>query len=108
MCSNHPISHTVLPPPSMSSPVALIFGAGKNIGAGVAKALTANGYKVAVASRTDKHNLSDDQYFHTSCDLADPSSVEQTFEAVRAKLGHPSVVVYNGRLPSMKCAQDPS
>ena len=79
----------------MSSPVALIFGAGKNIGAGVAKALTANGYKVALASRTGKHNLSDDQYFHTTCDLADPSSVEQTFEAVRSKLGHPSVVVYN-------------
>ena len=80
----------------MSSPVALIFGAGKNIGAGVAKALAGAGYKVAVASRTSQHDLSGPSYLHTTCDLADPSSVEQTFEDVRQKLGQPSVVVYNG------------
>ena len=80
----------------MSSPVALIFGAGKNIGANVAKSLAANGYKVALASRTSQHGLSDSQYMFTNCDLADPSSVEKVFETVREKLGHPSVVVYNG------------
>ena len=80
----------------MSSPVALVFGVGKNIGASVAKTFAANGYKVAVASRTSQHSLSDSQYMYASCDLADPSSVEQVFEEVRLKLGHPSVVVYNG------------
>ena len=80
----------------MSSPVALIFGVGKNIGGSVAKSLAANGYKVAVASRTAQHNLPESEYMHASCDLEEPSSVEKAFDAVRQKLGHPSVVVYNG------------
>ena len=68
----------------MSSPVALIFGVGKNIGTSVAKSLAADGYKVATASRTDQPNS---QFMHTSCDLADPSSVEKVFERVHATLG---------------------
>ena len=83
----------------MSSPIALIFGAGKNVGASVAKSFAAKGYKVAIASRSSKHNLSDSEYFHTPCDLGDPSSVEKVFDAVRSKFGHPSVVVYNGISP---------
>lgn len=80
----------------MSSPVALIFGVGKNIGANVAKAFAANGYKVAVASRSSNHDLSDSDFFHTTCDVEDTASIVNVFETVRSKLGHPNVVVYNG------------
>ena len=80
----------------MSSSVALIFGAGANIGAGVARAFAANGYKVAVASRSSKHGLTQDDYLHLTCDLDDPSSVTKAFEKTRQALGAPGVVVYNG------------
>jgi NAD(P)-dependent dehydrogenase (short-subunit alcohol dehydrogenase family) len=82
----------------MSSPVALIFGAGKNIGAHVAKTFASNGFKVAVASRSAKHNLSGDDFLQVTCDVADPSSVNEVFRSVEQKLGHPSVVVYNGKI----------
>ena len=81
---------------TMSSSVALIFGAGANIGAGVARAFAANGYKVAVASRSSKHGLTQDDYLHLTCDLDDPSSVTKAFEKTRQALGAPGVVVYNG------------
>ena len=84
----------------MSSSVALIFGAGANIGAGVAKAFAASGYKVAVASRSSKHGLTQDDYLHLTCDLDDPSSVTKAFEETRQALGAPGVVVYNGRSPT--------
>ena len=83
----------------MSSPVALIFGAGANIGAGVARAFAANGYKVAVASRSSKHGLAKDDYLHLTCDLDDLSSVTKAFEETLQALGTPGVVIYNGKFP---------
>lgn len=86
----------------MSSPVALIFGVGKNVGASVAKSFASNGYKVAVASRSFKHQLPSEGFLELSCDLSDPSSVTKVFKAVEQKLGHPSVVVYNGGFYSVR------
>ena len=82
---------------STSSPVALIFGAGKNIGAGVAKAFSAEGYKIATVSRTATTDpISNEGRLHIESDLSDPNDVSGVFETVRKRLGHPSVVVYNG------------
>lgn len=81
---------------SSMCPVLLILGAGSNVGASVAKAFAAKGYKVALASRKDNEEDSSLQHFHISCDLSDPASVPEVFAKVKETLGMPSVVVYNG------------
>ncbi|KAF2231822.1 NAD(P)-binding protein [Viridothelium virens] len=78
------------------TPVALVFGVGKNIGAGVAAAFAAKGYKIATISRAATlPQVSHNQSLHIQCDLSDPSGVSAVFERVRKELGQPSVVVYN-------------
>jgi NAD(P)-dependent dehydrogenase (short-subunit alcohol dehydrogenase family) len=78
-------------------PIALIFGAGKNVGAAVVKAFTAKGYRIATVSRAATADASEKR-LHVQADLADPESVSTVFEIVRKQLGHPSVVIYNGLL----------
>lgn len=88
---------------SATKPVLLIFGAGANIGQGVAKAFAAKGYSVATTSRSEKTPAPADGIdLHIKSDLVDSSSVPGVFEQVRQVLGQaPSVVVYNGEsLPS--------
>ena len=81
---------------STTSPIILIFGAGPRIGASVAKAFAAKGYKVALASRkaSETNNTADE--IHIQSDFADPGTVANAFSQVKASLGIPSVVVYNG------------
>ena len=89
--------------PSSISPVVLILGGGPNIGQHVARRFAAQGYKVAITSRTAKADGGDkstpDQvhYHHLQSDLSDPDSVVEVFGKVKALLGPPSVVVYNGK-----------
>ncbi|KAE9364956.1 putative short-chain dehydrogenases/reductase [Stipitochalara longipes BDJ] len=77
-----------------ASPLAVILGAGPNIGASVAKGFAAKGYKVVLTSRkTPKDANSSYSYVHG--DLADPKSVVDVFSQIRKLHGEPSVVVYN-------------
>lgn len=85
----------------MAARVALVIGAGKNIGAGVANALAKNGYKVAVTSRSSSHGLDSSDFLSVQCDLSSPDSVGKVFETVEKKLGPPTVVVYNGKVFGM-------
>ncbi len=78
------------------SPVVLILGAGANIGANVARAFAAKGYKVALAARKLKDETNEEGQLTIASDFADPSSVVAAFSKVREVLGDPSVVVYNG------------
>lgn len=80
-----------------SSPVILILGSGSNIGQGVARAFAAKGYKVALASRSQKEEDSTAQQLNIAADLSNPDSVANVFSKVKASLGLPSVVVYNGK-----------
>lgn len=81
-----------------SSPrVAVVLGAGSNVGAKVAQQLTSEGYKVAAVSRSGKGVDSNGVALSVAADLADASAVNGIFEEVRTKLGEPNVVVYNGR-----------
>lgn len=84
----------------MSSPIALVLGAGANIGQAVGRKFTANGYKVALASRTASSDASSqdakDGLFHFRVDLTNPVNVKTLFEQVQASLGVPNVVIYNG------------
>lgn len=78
-------------------PVALIIGAGSNVGKATAEAFAAAGYTVAVASRTAKL---DPKFKHFTFDASKPETVEDLFKDVRKVLGPPSVVIYNGEYSS--------
>lgn len=81
-------------------PVALILGAGANVGQNVARAFLAKGYKTVLASRSLKEEDSTSSQINIRSDFSDPESVAKVFSQVQAKLGLPHVVVYNG----MQCA----
>ena len=86
---------------SKVSPIILILGAGPNIGQSVARAFRAKGYRVALAARrvTEANNTADEIYIQS--DFTDASSVVNAFSKVKASLGIPSVVVYNGEHPCL-------
>ncbi|KAL6872712.1 hypothetical protein J3F83DRAFT_771957 [Trichoderma novae-zelandiae] len=79
----------------MAQRVALILGAGHNVGINVAKAFAVQNYKVAIVSRSQKEEADTKPYLHIQADFSEPSSIESIFAAVISELGHPSVVVYN-------------
>lgn len=81
-------------------PVILILGSGPNVGQHVTRAFAAKGYQVALASRTLKEEDSTADQVNISSDLSEPNSVIGLFSKVRASLGIPSVVVYNGKYDS--------
>ncbi len=77
---------------------ALIVGAGAGISASFARALTKDGYKVALAARnTDKlADLAKETGALTlPCDVSQPQSVDALFEEVDQKVGTLDVVLYN-------------
>lgn len=80
----------------MTKPIALIIGAGKNIGAGTAKALQSKGYRVALAARSLKQEDSTNDRLLLSLDLSKPNSVGPAFASLREQWGEPSLVFYNG------------
>lgn len=82
----------------MDDKVALILGYGPHVGFAVAESLAMSGYKVAVVSRSDKYPDTAKNYLQIQADLSIPSSVEGIFTRVIEELGHPTVVVYNGKV----------
>lgn len=79
-----------------SSPVALILGAGANIGQAVIKAFEAKGYRTAVAARSIKEEDSTSTQLNIRSDFSDPASIARVFSKVESTFGYPHVVVYNG------------
>ncbi|KAI0599270.1 putative short chain type dehydrogenase [Biscogniauxia sp. FL1348] len=73
-------------------PIALIIGAGPNVGQASAEAFAAAGYEVVVASRTSKLGP---KYRYFVLDAFKPETVPALFEKVWAEVGVPSVVIYN-------------
>ncbi|KAI5459149.1 hypothetical protein BGZ63DRAFT_415800 [Mariannaea sp. PMI_226] len=78
-----------------TSPVALILGAGANIGQNVARAFVAKGYKVALAARSLQEDDSTPDQLHIKGDFSDADSIAGIFAKVKSQLGTPYVVVYN-------------
>ncbi|KAK0502424.1 hypothetical protein EDD18DRAFT_691235 [Armillaria luteobubalina] len=80
----------------MSSLVALILGAGPNVGHHVAKTLQSQKYKVALGSRNpDVDALKKEGFFPVKVDITLPDSVSAAYKAVSTQLGTPNVVVFN-------------
>ncbi|KAI9150097.1 NAD(P)-binding protein [Paramyrothecium foliicola] len=79
-----------------SNLVALILGAGPNVGASVASKLASNGYKIAVASRSGNGTKNADGYLTLKADFTKPESIPALFESVKKEFNAaPTVVVYN-------------
>jgi NAD(P)-dependent dehydrogenase (short-subunit alcohol dehydrogenase family) len=81
----------------MSSQAVLILGAGANVGKSLAQKFAGNGFKVAAASRTINPELAKAVHASTKVDFSTPSSIKDTFNWAKSKIGIPNVVVYNGR-----------
>ena len=81
---------------STTSPIVFILGAGPRIGTSIAKTFAAKGYKVALASRKASEANNTANEIHIQADFADPGTLPNAFSQVKAALGIPSVVVYNG------------
>lgn len=77
-------------------PVALILGAGPNIGQSVARKFASNGYKVALAARSLKETDSTDDTLNIPSDFSKTEDVVNAFTKTKEALGIPSVVVFNG------------
>jgi NAD(P)-dependent dehydrogenase (short-subunit alcohol dehydrogenase family) len=76
----------------MSQRVAIVTGAGRGIGAAIARQLNAAGMRVAAFDRTPGDDP-DITYFR--CDVTDTMAVDAAFTAVEERLGTPSVIVAN-------------
>lgn len=74
-------------------PVALIIGVGTVVGQASAETFAAAGYKVAIASRTQRLDPVKFPFFQF--DAAEPTQVPVLFEKVHKEVGVPDVVIYN-------------
>ncbi|KAI2476130.1 hypothetical protein Ptr902_12406 [Pyrenophora tritici-repentis] len=80
-----------------SKPVALILGAGPNLGASIATSLTTLGYRIATASRSGTGTLDPStNILRLGADFTTPSSIPPLFTKVKDTFSaFPSVVIYN-------------
>jgi 3-oxoacyl-[acyl-carrier protein] reductase len=88
----------------LAGKVAVVTGASKGIGAGIARALGAEGAAVVVNYASDQAgaervvtdiNASGGQAIAVQANVAKPNEVKQLFEATRAAFGHLDVLVNN-------------
>lgn len=81
----------------MSSKIILVLGAGPRVGLSVVKQFAQKGYKTVGVSRTPGEELSKISDLALSADFSKHESIKTVFDEVKAKLGVPNVVVYNGK-----------
>jgi NAD(P)-dependent dehydrogenase (short-subunit alcohol dehydrogenase family) len=77
-------------------PVALIIGAGPNIGQAVVHKFASKGFNVGVAARSVREADSTDNQLNIPSDFTKTEDVINAFDKVKKAFGIPSVVVYNG------------
>ena len=85
---------------SKSAKVAIVTGGGQGLGRGIAIALSAAGFRVAILGRTLSKleataELCAGECLCLSCDLVDPEQVRQAFAKVDAAFGRLDVLVNN-------------
>jgi NAD(P)-dependent dehydrogenase (short-subunit alcohol dehydrogenase family) len=71
---------------------AVVTGASRGIGLAIARALATEGCQLALASRSV---VDFPGALEQSCDIRDPVSVEQFFDAVRQRFGHIDILINN-------------
>lgn len=81
---------------NMSGSIVLVLGSGPRVGAAVAEAFAASGYKVAIASRKGTDSKTAEGYISIKADFAQPDSIPGVFDTVKKQLGAaPNIVIYN-------------
>lgn len=78
----------------MATHIAIVFGAGKRIGAYAVETFRSKGFKVARVSRSLEEQKSDG-ILSIPGDLTQHTLVSKVFEKVRKTWGEPNVVIYN-------------
>lgn len=80
-------------------PVCAVVGIGPGNGAAFARRFAADGFAVALLARSPSlsHELAKELPHARAyeCDVGDAASVQRTFDAIRADLGDPEVVIFN-------------
>lgn len=74
--------------------VAFVTGGSRGIGLACARRLTADGFRVAVGSRSEPTDL-DTDLFWVKLDVTDSDSVDAAFSTIEAELGPVTVLVAN-------------
>ena len=80
-------------------PVCVVVGVGPGNGAAFARRFDRDGYAVALLARSDEYSrelattLTEARAW--ACDVGDEPAVHRVFEAIKAELGNPDVVIYN-------------
>ncbi|CAJ2501382.1 Uu.00g042350.m01.CDS01 [Anthostomella pinea] len=89
------------------APVALILGAGANVGQHVSRAFASKGYRVAIAARSLREEDSTPDQLQIRADFTDPESLAALFDKVGSEIGAPHVVVYNAASVKPHDEKDP-
>jgi NAD(P)-dependent dehydrogenase (short-subunit alcohol dehydrogenase family) len=80
-------------------PVCVVIGIGPGNGAAFARRFAADGYAVALLSRTTEASTALASELPGArawaCDVGDPSAVDRVLGEIEAQLGDPEVVIYN-------------
>jgi NAD(P)-dependent dehydrogenase (short-subunit alcohol dehydrogenase family) len=93
-----------------SKPLCVIVGIGPKNGAAFARAFSRAGHQLALVSRRSElsaqlaRELGDASAY--ACDVADPASVAQTFDAILAERGAPDALIYNAGSGIWKSADE--
>jgi NAD(P)-dependent dehydrogenase (short-subunit alcohol dehydrogenase family) len=82
----------------MTSNIALILGAGPNVGLATVKYFSEKGDKTIAVSRNPSEEISKSADLVIKADFSNPSAIKPVFEEVKAKIGIPNVVIYNRKL----------
>ncbi|KAK9772816.1 putative Fungal-specific transcription factor domain-containing protein [Seiridium cardinale] len=92
---------------SPTPPIALILGAGSNVGHHVGRAFAAKGYRIVATARSVKEADSSSDQTYIQSDLSNPAAIAELFATVKTQLGHPSVVVYNAAAVTLNDPKNP-
>lgn len=83
---------------TMSQPVPLLHDYGPNVGHAVATRFAAQGYEVAIASRSLPEQTSNEAgWMQVQFDLAYPETIPGVFSKGVERLDIPNVIVYHGK-----------
>jgi short-subunit dehydrogenase len=94
----------------MAKPLCVVVGIGPKNGAAFARKFAREGYQLALVSRQTRlseeltRELGDAGAY--ACDVADPISVQRTFEVIRSERGAPEVLIYNAGSGVWKTAEE--
>jgi len=97
---------------ALSGKTAVVTGASRGIGAGIATALSAAGARVALIARNQstlqQRAAEIKGSIPIAADVTEPSSVEKATEKIRSELGAPDIIVNNAGIFSVAVVEETS